>query len=107
MHRPPQAPSQGSAERIHANQVSGADYSQLADNMNTPFAHIVANCKLPAEADAQLHIVLANMMQGVDTIQGKTSDQQPEQGVVGIAQTLNSYGDFFQHDGWQSIDLSH
>lgn len=94
-------------ERIHANQMSGADYSQLADNMNTPFAHIVANCKLPAEADAQLHIVLANMMQGVDTIQGKTGDQQPEQGVVGIAQTLNSYGNFFQHDGWQSFDLSH
>lgn len=84
MHRPPQAPSQGSAERIHANQVSGADYSQLADNMNTPFAHIVANCKLPAEADAQLHIVLANMMQGVDTIQGKTGDQQPEQSVTGM-----------------------
>ena len=23
-------------ERVHANQMSGADYSQLADNMNTP-----------------------------------------------------------------------
>lgn len=94
-------------ERVHANQMSGADYSQLADNMNTQLAHIVANCKLPAEADAQLHIVLAHMMQGVATIQCKTGDQQPGQAVVGIAQTLNSYGNFFQHEDWKSIDLSH
>lgn len=45
--------------RIHASQFTSADYVALADRLQEQIDYVTANCKLPEEADAQLHIVLA------------------------------------------------
>ena len=97
----------GAIEQIHANQMSASGYQQLTTEINEQLAYIFENCELPADADAQLHIVLANVMHDLEAVEGKAEDKSPSDGVVGIAQMLNSYGDFFDHQGWQAIDLSH
>ena len=65
------------------------------------------NCKLDPKADAQLHIVIGEILGGVDAAQGKEGDKARAAGVVNIAQALNTYGRHFDHSGWQSIQMPH
>ena len=50
---------------IHAGNESDAQYAALADRIERQVQAIVANCKLPAEADANLHYIVADLLQGV------------------------------------------
>lgn len=97
----------GAIEQIHAGEMSADSYQQLTTQVNEQLAYIFENCELPADADAQLHIVLANVMHDLEAVAGKTEEKSPSDAVVSIAQMLNSYGDFFDHQDWKAIDLSH
>lgn len=94
-------------EQIHTGELSADGYQQLTTQVNEQLAYIFENCELPADADAQLHIVLVNVMHDLEAVEGKTEDKSPTDAVVSIAQMLNSYGDFFDHQDWKVIDLSH
>ena len=91
----------------HAGRLSDADYEVLAKELGTQVGYIVQNCKLEPRADAQLHLVLERVVNGIDTIGGKTQDKKRVSGLVGIAEALNTYGAYFDHSGWQSIGLPH
>ncbi|HUH87368.1 MAG TPA: hypothetical protein VL003_04870 [Pusillimonas sp.] len=93
--------------KVHDGKMSEADYDKLAESVNTQFLYIVENCKLEPAPDAQLHIVLGNVMQGLEAVKGNVPQQNRADGVVKIAQTLNTYGQFFEHEGWKPIDLAH
>lgn len=90
----------------HTNALTADDYKKLSGEIMTHFTYIVENCELEPEADAQLHILLGNIIQGVEVIEGKVSDEQPEDGLVKMAQALNSYGSYFDHPNWENFDLS-
>ena len=45
-------------------------YGALATKVSTEVAGIVQNCKLEPEADAQLHLVIADIMAGVEALPG-------------------------------------
>lgn len=92
---------------LHDGKPSNAQYEAFANDVNDQFTYIVQNCKLEPQADAQLHIVLGNVMSGLDIARGKEQGQEREQGVVKVAQTLNAYGDHFDHADWKKIDLAH
>ena len=49
-----------SLHAIHANKMSAKGYDGLAKQVEGAVGEIVANCKLPPAADAQLHIVVAD-----------------------------------------------
>ncbi|WP_368640413.1 hypothetical protein ABRZ04_04105 [Castellaniella ginsengisoli] len=91
----------------HANALKSDDYKKMSGEIMTQFTYIVENCKLEPEADAQLHILLGNISQGVNVIEGKVSGEQPEDGLIKMAQALNSYGSYFNHPNWESFDVSH
>jgi hypothetical protein len=61
-----------SIERIHAGTFMSADYVALADRLQQQVDYVTANCKLPEEADAQLHIVLAEIIEGMDAMRDGT-----------------------------------
>ncbi|WP_236748547.1 hypothetical protein [Acidovorax carolinensis] len=65
------------------------------------------NCKLEPKADAQLHIVIGEILGGVDAAQGKQGDKARAAGVVKVAEALNTYGSHFDHAGWKSVQLPH
>lgn len=94
-------------DAAHANTLTSDDYKNMSDQIMTQFTYIVENCKLEPEADAQLHILLGNIIQGVEIIEGKVSGQQPEVGLRKMAQALNSYGSYFDHPQWKDLDVSH
>lgn len=91
----------------HAGKLTPARYDALANDINAQIAHIVGNCKLDAKADAQLHIIIAELSAGVDSIQGKRAGEARAMGVVQVSRTLNTYGQYFNHPGWKAIALPH
>ena len=91
----------------HAGKFTPAQYDALAKDVNAQINHIVQKCKLDPRADAQLHIVIGDIAKGVETVQGKHSGKGRSLGVVEITQAVNTYGEYFEHAGWQAIKLPH
>lgn len=89
-----------SLPRIHKGQFAPADYAALADRIQAQIDYVTANCKLPEEADLQLHIPLTQIIEGVATMKEKAGQ---EQGAVKVVQALNAYGKHFDHPGWKSL----
>ena len=91
----------------HSGKATPADYDAFANTVNQQVAYMVENCKLPPAADAQLHIVVADLMAGAEAAQGKHGEDKRAEGVVKVAQASNAYGKYFSHSGWKAIPLSH
>lgn len=85
---------------IHASGYSAVDFSALADRLQEQVDYVVANCKLPEEADLQLHLALTRILDGINAMKAESGQ---EQGAVTVVQTLNAYGDHFDHPGWQPL----
>lgn len=88
---------------IHANKLTPRQYEALAAKVNAEVAGIVQNCKLSPEADAQLHIVVAELMAGAEAMQGKEKGVTRRAGAERVAKALNAYGEHFDHAGWKRI----
>lgn len=86
--------------RIDAGQFTSADFVSLADRLHKQVDYVTANCKLPEEADAQLHIVLAEVLEGIHVM--KTGADQL-QGVLSVVAALEAYGQHFEHPNWAVI----
>jgi hypothetical protein len=93
------APLRKGMENIRAVLASGNTYPAIAERVNAEVAYIVQNCKLPEDADAQLHILIAELMAGAEAMQG---EHAPD-GADRVARTLHTYGEFFDHPGWRKL----
>lgn len=91
----------------HAGKAQAADYEAFGAEISKQVTYIVENCKLEPKADAQLHTVIGEILKGVEAAQGKEGDTARAEGVVMVAQALNTYGSHFSHSGWKSIALPH
>lgn len=92
---------------VHDNTFTNPQYDALGEYTNKQVAYIVENCKLEPQADAQLHIIVADLINGADIVSGKEQDHTRADGVVKLVQAMNNYGQFFNHQAWQQIALSH
>jgi hypothetical protein len=63
----------------------------------------VQNCKLEPEADAQLHIVIAELLAGAEAMQGKEPGVARRAGAKRVVKALNAYGEHFEHAGWKRL----
>lgn len=91
----------------HGGKLTAAQYEALGKDINTQLGDIVRNCKLDQKADAQLHIVIGELADGIETLEGKRPGKERASGVVKVAQALNAYGKHFDHAGWKAIKLPH
>jgi hypothetical protein len=85
---------------IHENVFTPAQYDALAARTQAQIDYVVGNCKLPEEADKQLHIVLEQIIDGVA---GMKAARGRDQGAAKIMRALAQYGDYFNHAGWQPV----
>jgi hypothetical protein len=88
---------------IHANKTTPKQYQALAQKIEGEVAGIVQNCKLAPEADAQLHVVIAQLIEGAETMGGKRKGEPRRAGAERVAKALNAYGEHFDHPGWKRI----
>lgn len=85
--------------QIHDGKLPPAGYGELAEKMHGHIEYMVGNCKLSPEADAQLHLVLGQVVEGSDLMKAGPDRMS---GAVKIVQALDAYGRHFDHSGWSS-----
>lgn len=83
--------------QIHMGQFSSAQYVALAANIQERVDYVVGNCRLPEEADAQLHVVLMEIVEGTEAI-GSGPDRPG--GAMRVIQAIEAYGQNFDHPDW-------
>lgn len=86
--------------QIHAGRFATTDYTRLAGGISDRIEHLAANCQLPPDADAQLHLVLARIIDGTERMKDARKAQD---GAVAIIGAMDSYGRYFSHPGWQPL----
>ena len=91
----------------HSGKAKVADYEDFGKDVTAQITYIVENCKLDPKADEQLHIIVADMMSGVEAAEGKEGEKKRAAGVVKVAQAANAYGKHFDHAGWKAIKVPH
>jgi hypothetical protein len=92
-----------SLKAIHANQLTLARYNELAKNVESSVSRIVAQCKLPPAADAQLHIIVAELMSGAELMSDQTNSGTARNGAVKVIEALNRYGQYFNDPGFKKL----
>lgn len=89
----------------HSGKAKVADYEAFGKDVTAQITYIVENCKLDPKADEQLHIIVADMMSGVEAAEGKEGEKKRASGVVKVAQAANAYGKHFDHAGWKAVKI--
>lgn len=88
---------------IHTDKAQLEQYRELAGSVRKEVAYVVANYHLAPEADAMLHLVIAELLAGADAMQGKAEGVAPRAGAIKVVQVLEDYGRHFDHPGWQPL----
>ena len=86
---------------IHAGSETNEQYAALAAKIEAQVNMIVANCKLPAEADANLHFVIADLLQGVSLMRGEDPQRSRHDGAARVHGALRAYPKFFDDPDWK------
>lgn len=94
-------------DNAHENALKADDYKKISGEIMTQVVYIIENCNLEPEPDAQFHILLGDIMKNVEIIDDKVDGKQPEDGLIKMTQTLDTYGEHFVHPDWESFDTAH
>ena len=92
------ATMRASLDTIHNDQLSAEGYLPLAAKVNDSVAHMINNCDLPEDADAQLHMIIAQLMAGSEKMAGNANDA-PRAGAVQVVQAQDAYHRYFDDPG--------
>lgn len=81
-----------------AKPLSAKAAIQLQKDVDAAVSHMIANCKLPGEADAALHRLLIDLLKGAEAL---SDEAERENGVERIVATLKQYPEVFAAPHWQ------
>jgi hypothetical protein len=85
---------------IHDGKQTNAQYDALATVVESQVNDIVRNCKLPPAADANLHYLIADLLQGVSLMRGKDPARTRHEGAALVHGALLAYGKYFDDPSW-------
>jgi hypothetical protein len=68
----------------------------LAAEVRDQVQYLIANCKLEPAADAQLHIVIGQMLAAADAL---SKEPMSKDGMPRLHEAVQLYGDYFEHPG--------
>lgn len=89
---------------IHKGALDAEGAKQLGATIEKGVAGIVADCKLPPEADANLHLVVADLVSAADILQGRSKEEKAAHGATKAVHAVNQYGKYFDHPGWKRVE---
>jgi hypothetical protein len=81
--------------------LPAAEYRGLGDVMEFRIARIVDECKLSPEADANLHVIVGELVGAADAL--REEGGQPHAAIHRATLALNAYGRHFEHPGWKPL----
>lgn len=86
---------------IHSGELAEEKYAALAKKINNEVNYMVENCKLEPEADAQLHLVIAELMEGSTAMENKANARY---GAVKVMGAIESYVTYFDDPNFKPIE---
>lgn len=86
---------------IHAGKQTDGQYATLATRIDQQVQSILANCRLPADADANLHFIVADLLQGVSLMRGEDTARSRHDGAALVHGALQAYGQYFDDPEWK------
>jgi len=89
------------------SKMGAEESAALAARIEGEVGKIVANCKLPPQADAALHAILSELMAGTGAMAGRTPDADRAHGLAQVAAAVNDYGRSFEHPGFRPLPALH
>jgi hypothetical protein len=92
---------------VHRGKLKASQYDALGDEIDRQVANIVQNCKLDPLADEVLHAILADLMAGNEALRGHGARTSRGDGVLGVVDSLEQYGKYFEHPGWKPLPSDH
>lgn len=91
---------EGALPAVHRGGFAPQAYADLARILEKAVDGIVADCKLPEAADAQLHIILTHILDGTGMMKDASGQKS---GIVKTIEAVNAYGEHFDHPGWRKL----
>lgn len=86
----------GSAHRnLNQKQAKG-----LADTIQKNVSYLIQNCKLEPAADANLHLLITELMTGAAMV---AADPQSEEGARKLIHSLAEYPEYFHDPNWSPL----
>lgn len=92
-----------SLDDIHTGSFADSAFDSLAATVNGQVAYMIENCGLEGEADAQLHILIAQLMAGANAMEGATEASRTS-GAVKVVGALNNYATYFDDESFEPIE---
>lgn len=90
---------------IHHKTMTAQQYAKLAKKLQSQLDYLFKHCNLPAEADAQLHILLAEIMQGSNKMNSHkmSASENARDGAIQVIKALSRYPKYFNDSQWQGL----
>lgn len=88
---------------IHEDRLSKKGYAALAKKVEGEVGSIVANCKLEPQADAQLHLIVAELLEGAEQMAGKAKQVKRQSGAIKVIGALEKYATYFDDAQFKAI----
>lgn len=92
---------------IHENRLTTSGYAVLAGKVNDEVAYMVSHCKLEANADAQLHVIIGELLEAagiMGSAEGKASHTQRQNAAVKVVTALENYAIYFEDKDWKPLN---
>lgn len=87
---------------FHQGQLAEEGYQALRQEIETQVENMVRQCRLPATADATLHVFLTNLQDHGARLTTATLEER-KKSMQAIVETLNHYGHYFDHPDWREL----
>jgi hypothetical protein len=78
-------------------------FADVAGEIEKQVQAIFKSCKLPPEADAQLHILIVQIIEGAKKMREAVESEDQRTGVIEVTEALVKYGQYFDHRGWEKL----
>lgn len=83
-----------------ARPLTKDEATALSGAIKDQVQFLVENCKLEPRADAALHVLLNDFLQGADAL---AADPASKAGIKRVVKALNLYPQYFDHQGWRPL----
>lgn len=80
--------------------MTAQEASALAGTIQNQVSYVIANCKLAPQADAVLHVLLGQLLEGAAALKQNPADAAALQTII---EALKNYPVYFDHPDWKPV----
>ena len=80
--------------------MTAEEATALTDTIQNQISYMIANCKLAPQADAVLHVLLGQLLEGAAALKQNAADAAALHTIIGA---LKNYPVYFDHPDWKPV----